>query len=700
MALDPRYVTGFELEQYFVDKTTGAPLAGGRISFFQDDNRVVPKNVFELTGAPPNYTYAALPNPITLSAVGTIQDAGGNNIALYAYPYDANGNLQLYYVTVTDALGVPQFTREAWPGSSVGNIAALSQAAITNQITNPQFAEVLFIPSAPLVINVTGAGAFRYSIAPGWILNVTATGATTVTLTRTSITGVTAYPFNPPYTLTITPGLNIAALSLSQRFENNPSIWSPQHAASLNGWLSASILLAPLSSVTMLYAPSVGAQQVLLAANNVAGIYAESNATVQLTAPTNTDNSNVGYVDIILRLPVANPVTFSNVQIASVESNIANVAYEQTSVARQIDQMFHYYNPLLQYKPIPSWLIGWDFPFNPTQFLGPTLAASAAGANTSRYVWDGTIIFQTANNGPAISRAAGGALRITATNASQFALVQYTTQTMARKILNDVMSVNISALTSVVAGLIGTISLWYTTDAALPSCAANNSIVLTLDANGKPVTFNGNWLEVPRSNLGNAQFAIATSANTNFNDYGFNGWDLNGIAGVNTATFFAIVVGFAQLPIAQTIDFNSISLCSGNIPTRPGAKPDLQQLADCGYFYQKSFTYNTIPATGVGAATGEENYTAVTNGAIGFGNRSPSIDYPFPMLPPGATPVIYNPVNNNAQIYDTNLGADCSTTVISSASEKGFNITCTGNAGTVLGNWLGFHWTADQRLGK
>ena len=41
----------------------------------------------------------------------------------------------------------------------------------------------------------------------------------------------------------------------------------------------------------------------------------------------------------------------------------------QNSVNRQNDYLFHYYNPLLQYKPIESFLIGWDFPVNPAQPL-------------------------------------------------------------------------------------------------------------------------------------------------------------------------------------------------------------------------------------------------------------------------------------------------------------------------------------------
>ena len=68
MALDPQFVISSNLEEYFVDKDTGLPLSNGTVTYFEDQNRTVLKTVFKLSGTPPNYTYTALPNPITLSA--------------------------------------------------------------------------------------------------------------------------------------------------------------------------------------------------------------------------------------------------------------------------------------------------------------------------------------------------------------------------------------------------------------------------------------------------------------------------------------------------------------------------------------------------------------------------------------------------------------------------------------------------------
>ena len=121
MSLDPRYVTTPALEQFYIDKSTGFPLANGKITFYKDNERSLLKSIYTLSGAPPNYSYVALPNPLTLSSVGTIQDNNGNNVLPFYFPYDEQGNLELYYVTVYSCNGILQFTREGWPNLALEN---------------------------------------------------------------------------------------------------------------------------------------------------------------------------------------------------------------------------------------------------------------------------------------------------------------------------------------------------------------------------------------------------------------------------------------------------------------------------------------------------------------------------------------------------------------------------------------------------
>lgn len=713
--LDSRYVAALDLEPYFVDKSTGLPLANGIVNFWQDNARAVPKLVYTLTGnSQATYTYVPLPNPIILSAVGTFQDAAGNNIPVYYFPYDAAGNSQLYYITVTDQYGVEQFTRSAWPFPfGTGATPATAGAGNTNQLSNPQFTQVNFIPPGPLTITFGGAGTQTVEIAPNWILSATTNAAGNVLVQRTAIAGSSAYPYNPPYTLTITPGLNVTALTLTQKLPNTPDIWSPQVAPAANGFVAASILLAPNSIVTMNWIPSTGALQQLLNQNNLTGAYTQFTNTVQLIPALNPDTGDTGFVNIQLVLPTNQATTFSNVQVLGVTSNVQNVPFDQSTANRQLDQTFNYYNPLLQFKPIPSFLTGWDFPFNPAQFLGTTVPAFASGANTSNYFWDQLIVFQSTNSGAAISTSPSGGLRITATNATQFALIQYLPTPIAKKILNTSLSVNVSALTPQVGGLIGTISLWYTSNALLPSTGANNSIVGTLNAQGYPLTFHqggagDGWHEVLRNGpgaittsttslLGNAQFTVQNSATTNFNNYGFSGWNAAGVAGVNTATFFAIVVGFSTLNIGQSIDIDSISLVPGNIPTGPAPKTQQEHIADCQTWYQKSFRFGVVPAQAIGLNTGPYSYPATTAGA----NNEFSCSYSFNTIMFNNSPniIIYNPINANAQVYNNTFGGDCSLSHIAFGSNNAFTIGCTGNAGGSVGDGLIFHWTSDGRLG-
>lgn len=136
--LDPRYMIAPSLEELFRDKTSGLPLAGGFVYSYSDVDRTIPKPIYQLTGSPPNYSYAVLPNPVQLTGIGSFSDGteNGNDILPYYYPYDANGNIELYYIVVTDINGVQQFTREGWPNLSASSSTAQN---LINYVPNGQF---------------------------------------------------------------------------------------------------------------------------------------------------------------------------------------------------------------------------------------------------------------------------------------------------------------------------------------------------------------------------------------------------------------------------------------------------------------------------------------------------------------------------------------------------------------------------------
>jgi hypothetical protein len=143
--LNSKYIPLNFLQQYFIDKDTGLPLAAGVVKFFKDSARTVAKNVYKLSGTVPNYTYTSLGSELELSSSGTFVDESGNDITVYAYPYDSVGTtVELYFVDVYAAsvdggvtAGVFQFSREAVPNT----IGASENSAMDgkNFIINGQF---------------------------------------------------------------------------------------------------------------------------------------------------------------------------------------------------------------------------------------------------------------------------------------------------------------------------------------------------------------------------------------------------------------------------------------------------------------------------------------------------------------------------------------------------------------------------------
>lgn len=482
------------------------------------------------------------------------------------------------------------------PGSAGSTPTPGDEINSDNQISNSQFSIVDFDPS--MVITTAGT----YEIAPGWFLKLTGTGTVSTTITQEAIAGNQNITGNPPYRLKFVNTGWTEAL-LYQRFQNAGGLWANEFInASLTGISESGTLFINLS-----YVPSTGTPIPITSLQTISNsVYSVVGGGVSVGTSTNSDSGDSAYVDFVITLPPTGTFKISNIQLISGGSSLETtnpllIPYIQETLERQVDHLFYYYKPELFYKPIPSFLVGWDFPFNPAQFGGSTQAATAIGANKSKYVWDQTIIFQSANSGVGVTRGTAGELLLTAAATTQMAVIQYLGASHARKILNAPCAVNISAMTSVVAGVAGTVSLWYTTDASLPNIAAgtNNSLVLTLDSAGKPATFNGTWIEVPRRNKQSATFTVETSSNTNFNDYMLNEWDLAGIAGANTATFFAIVVGFASVASPQTIGINSISLNAGEIATRPAPQTYSDVLRECQFYYEKSYE----PSTALGATT-------------------------------------------------------------------------------------------------
>ena len=621
---DNRFIASTSLCEYFVDKSSGLPLAGGYAYFYRDTSRNTPKLVYQLTGDPNTsggYSFAPLSNTVRMSASGTFQDDNGNNIALYYFPYDglpatSLNQLDLYYVVVTDNSGAEQFTRSAWPQIGEDLDVVQSVNSYTNQISNPQFVEVFSNLTNYEELYAYNAGTTTVQVAPDWSLVITANGSGITAVARNFIPGSNPAPTNPPYSLTVTPGTSITSLSLVQRLNNNPGIWS-QIAGSDSGYVSGGILLYSNSSVTMEYAPSVGrATTILRQTNNTASpLYYSS--TVKLPVSTNSSTSQAGYVNINLKLSTTSATTFSSVQVVGLNSNQTNVPYLQESVDRQKDHLFHYYNSMLQFKPIRSYLVGWDFPLNPAQF-GETGTVSGS-ANKSSYIWDQTILYVENSAGAQFSRnASTGAISLKATGgATKLALVQYLNGAQIKSLLSNDLSVNVVGSTDNTTSIACTVSLWWT-NSALPNAGStgtnpNRSIVQTLDATGEvTATYGTNWQRITQAGAGlnsSATFYLNPPISTSSSAQ-LSGWNA-GATAVNTATNFAIVIGFGGLALNKSIDIMSVSLVPGKIATIPAPQTADEVLRGCQQYFWTTY-YGSGSAIGTATKVSAKMFIGIS----------------------------------------------------------------------------------------
>lgn len=119
------------------------------------------------------------------------------------------------------------------------------------------------------------------------------------------------------------------------------------------------------------------------------------------------------------------------------------------------------------------------------------------------------------------------------------------------------------------------------------------------------------------------------------------------------------------------------------------------ELQRCMYRYQKTFNIDTAPAQAVGSNTGETTIPANQSG-VSVNRTQAVLLRPFMAAIPTVT--FYNPVNANAQAYNSTRSQDCSSTAITANSPSMLEWTMIGSAGTIVSDDLGVHWTAEAEI--
>lgn len=722
MALDERYIVASDLEQYFVDKDSGLPLANGTLTFYRDTARNVPKEVFQLTGSPPNYTYVSMGAQITLSAVGTVQNSGGDNEVIYYYPYDSAGNLDLYYVVCENEDEISQFVREAWPNITASNNPATDSFPVQNQISNPQFTNVFISEDIETVYTVSSAVDEVFSFAPNWDFVISGTG--TVTVERIAIPGNDNIPTNPPYVIDINVSTGITECLLRQRFSNNSGLWASTDNQDifLSGTFIARSETVGSVGVQMFYIESSGGLPILIvdaSVTNSSFTVLTGSTQDPIPASNNTDVGENAYIDIYLSFTAGSEIRISSIQVVpTIGESINIVSYDQNSSRREEALQGDYYLPRLVRKRINSYLVGWDFPVNPFQ-----LGSSGNIATTAAYITDQTIALRGSSGNVSFSRdgITNGLKFTTAGTNDAFYILQYLEGGQVQDMLGSRLSVNVFGYQS--TGDAATLRVYLFRGSSSATIPTLPTSIGTVDSSGVFTLTASDWSAFDRSGLPTAQAtlhqnSLNTDINDSANDLGFSGWEIIDSGDIADTDKFAIVVTISYSDASSVIKINSISVVPGDLPCRPSIKSSDETLRQCEYYYEKSYA-NEDPA-----GTSTTNNTLINNMQIPLsGGTLQLFGRPFDIILRTIKRIsgnlsIYSPdgtTDSVLAIFKTGTGVDISTNSsfsthfsVESTSVKSILIATTGGSLASTGgaiNWnnqygyIQYHYVLDSRLG-
>jgi len=742
---NPNVFALFPLQEVIFDKDGTGPLAYGTVQFFSDPAFSVPKDVYEETQLPGGtITYTNLGNVLTLSGIGSFVDLSGNNFIPLLYPFVGSpsdtvvGAEQLYYIQVYNSQGVLQFTVTDWPPNVNASGGTVTQEALTaNLLTNPSFSVVSFIPTAGgNSYTYTTTGTQNFPVAPSWNLQSISTGSQTITVQQVALSSMT--PNDAAYALQISWSTGVTSLQLQQVLTASPRLLAGFYASATidcqcpnNETVAISLDYEQLT--TSIITPFV------TGSTPTGGAWGTITGTALIPLPASgTAPASVEFIINIIGLTPGSSVLIANTQMVEVANASIIAGYIQQSTQQELNGLMWYYEPQLAYKPIPSYAVGWNFPFNPCQQYGFTGNSHFPDPALAQYYIDQTIIYQTTASSISYTLAQNGTsppvgFNISNVTGCTYALIQYLDTAEAVELLNQRNSVKLRGYVtdSLTPGqsMIGTVNLYYSTNTN-PTVPALPAVLFgSLSGTGSgiaPASLLSGWTIIPRQ-LGIASFNL-TGTSTSF---AFNGWDATAVSGINSATAFAIVVSFnapTNVSISATTTVNTleyITLCGGDIATSPAPETLSSTLEKLQYYYETSYALNTPVGTAASANNELLVYqSAAANGSSAFMQTlpfmiqwqnlkrvAPNVSFYSPST--GAVTGVYGSVyvfdsghtihlvaQNDVSIVNwTALEANTKTTTYITANNAVNLVTgATANQGNPYST-ITFHYTADSRLG-
>ncbi len=476
-----------------------------------------------------------------------------------------------------------------------------------NQITNPQFAIVNFVsPDLPYTLPVTTDSDIE--IGPGWVLSLTTNSAGSAIITQVPLNSddLTINPGNAPYALRLQL-TGWTDVKLKQRFNQNGMLWADKIVSSTitarsddaNALISANLIDSmgtPIGQV--------------LSEVAVSGEFEEYTGHDTINSPSNTDIPPDAWIEYQLQLQNNVDIYITSIQLIAGNLDVEPV-FEQDSIERQIDHTFHYYEPQLAFKPVPSLLTGWDFTVNPAQFGSTKTMTIGGGSHQPQYIWDQTI--GLSKKGNVTVAKSGSALGIAFTNSQPneaFYIMQYLTDGQAARAKASNLCVNIDGYALVSTAVQARVYLFAAKQGgSIPLLTSGSGAIGNLNADGTfDLTDTTGWQEIPLID-GYSRTKNLKGVNTHDEqDINFIGYDGNSLYGSTTSTQLFCIVATFLVPTTNTfVYFNSISLTPGDIPSRPAQMTAAATLAACQYYYEMSYA---------GGGVSSPAATAVFEGSI------------------------------------------------------------------------------------
>lgn len=376
MGLDLRYQLAPSLEMYFVDKDTGLPLTNGQVYFYEDNARTIPKPVYQISGAPPNYSYTVLPNPCILSSVGTFQDDSGNDILPYYFPFDEDGNIQLYYIEVYDQNGVLQFTREGFPNFGAEDILASND--ITNFVANGQFLVHTNVPASSANGFIPGriSQAVTNIAQGGWTFERNGGSTATDTVTFFSYPSITSPTGNPRFAVEIerTQSSSDTINDLRLKFPGVNTFASDTQTYNLYFEAQSGTPSTSINNVQILIYKFYGTNgstpdEQLISSITIPDAVTSFNTSILFGTNTNKTIGPLGddYVQIVIRFPPTSVQDAILTDFALILNSDILLSFPTQTEAQQISQATSGYLPVPNpdgsdlFLPIYLTKVGFDF---------------------------------------------------------------------------------------------------------------------------------------------------------------------------------------------------------------------------------------------------------------------------------------------------------------------------------------------------